>query len=121
MLGRTSLGKEGAEAMVGVGLLALFCKKTIGLGKIDVSSEKGSSRGAAWCRHLPGYRVRGSKAEVKVSTPDRAILISNNEAPVKGKRRIGCRQALVKTAGSTGRVRMVKLTSQQELAIWQPA
>lgn len=61
-MSRTSLGEESAEAMVGIGGLALVGEETIGLsGQIRVSS--GQRTRFEVVGNIPECRARGSRAE----------------------------------------------------------
>ena len=64
--GLTSLGEEGAEALVGVGGFTLLGEVSIGLKKKNASvlSLPGEAMRDV-CRWIvvPGYRVLGSRAE----------------------------------------------------------
>ena len=108
-LARTSLGKKSTKSLIRVGSFAFFGEESIGLGKPRskwkiIHLMFLSYQTCSWVRDLPGYRVRGSITDTQFSA---LVSRPNSNGPI---------------AGSSKNLSLgIKLTSQQEFAIWQPA
>jgi hypothetical protein len=103
----TSLGEEGTKALIRLSRLTLLSQVSIRLSKQNALVQyfgTGAMSAALWTRrYVPGYRAQGSRAIVKTPQVSHASHQQwSNEA-------------------TWPHCIMLKLTSQQEFAIWQPA
>jgi hypothetical protein len=81
----TGLGEEGAEALIGVGGLALLGEIAIGLEERSATAtetQKGKEEGSGGDENIPGCHAQGSRAMQQVS-------IVNNIMAEPGRRQQG--------------------------------
>ncbi len=115
----TGLGKEGAEAVVGLSGLALLGEAAIGLKERSVTSTGGRQveKTRTGNEDIPGCRARGSRATTcqSASPPSSSTLANSEERQGRSLASAGLDAARATRRGTS------KHTSQHELAIWQPA